>query len=375
VSFVWRAQDGEGLTAAVDWLNSAPVSYTLPAMGAPPPRPPMPKVAVEEHFNVLDATGDSRQIDLKRLVAVMGYDSTWMSLVNARLVEFDQRLAAMDAAGVEVSLLSHTVPGAQGIVDPALAATAARQINDMLAEAVARHPTRFAGLASLSLHDPSDAARELERAVTTLGFKGAMINGYTDVADARGGEYLDAPRLLPFWEAVAHLDVPIYLHPRPALDQRVHEGHAQLIGATWGFAPETASHALRLVHSGLFDRFPALTVVLGHLGETLPYFAWRIQHCFEFNPAGKRLERRLQDYLCDNFYVSTSGFFSDQALIGAVLTIGADRILFAIDYPYEPMDPATAWIERAPISEIDRRKIAHLNARALFGLPPASTGD
>jgi len=121
VSFVWRAQDGEGLTAAVDWLNSAPVSYTLPAMGAPPPRPPMPKVAVEEHFNVLDATGDSRQIDLKRLVAVMGYDSTWMSLVNARLVEFDQRLAAMDAAGVEVSLLSHTVPGAQGIVDPALA--------------------------------------------------------------------------------------------------------------------------------------------------------------------------------------------------------------------------------------------------------------
>jgi len=126
---------------------------------------------------------------------------------------------------------------------------------------------------------------------------------------------------------------------------------------------------LRLVHSGLFDRFPSLTVVLGHLGETLPYFAWRIQHCFEFNPTDKRLERRLQDYLCDNFFVSTSGFFNDQALIGAVLTIGADRILFAVDYPYEPMEPATAWIERAPISEIDRRKIAHLNARAVFRLP------
>lgn len=316
------------------------------------------------------APASAQQIDLSKLVASMGYDRTWMSLVDARLVDFDERVLAMDAAGVDVAVLSHTVPGAQGIADASLAAAAAGDINDFLANAIARHPTRFAGLASVALHDPLAGARELERAVTRLGFKGAMINGYTNVADARGGEYLDAPRLLPFWEAVAHLRVPIYLHPRPALDQRVHDGHAQLIGATWGFAPETASHALRLVHSGLFDRFPTLTLVLGHLGETLPYFAWRIQHCFEFNPADKRLERRLQDYLSDNVFVSTSGFFNDQALIGAVLTIGADRILFAVDYPYEPMDPAAAWIERAPISENDRRKIAHLNSRALFSLPP-----
>ncbi|HET9272117.1 MAG TPA: amidohydrolase family protein [Vicinamibacterales bacterium] len=346
------------------------MTYTLPAIGAPAPRPPLPKVAVEEHFNVLAAApASAQQIDLSKLVASMGYDRTWMSLVDARLVEFEERVKAMDAAGVDVAVLSHTVPGAQGITDASLAAAAARDINDFLANAIARHPTRLAGLASVALHDPSVGARELERAVTQLGFKGAMINGYTNVADARGGEYLDAPRLLPFWEAVAHLRVPIYLHPRPALDQRVHDGHAQLIGATWGFAPETASHALRIVQSGLFDRFPTITMVLGHLGETLPYFAWRIQHCFEFNPVDKRLERRLQDYLCDNFFVSTSGFFNDQALIGAVLTIGADRILFAVDYPYEPMDPATAWIERAPISELDRRKIAHLNARALFSLP------
>jgi 2,3-dihydroxybenzoate decarboxylase len=345
--------------------------YTLPAIGAPAPRPRLAKVAVEEHFNVLAApAGSAQQIDLSRLVASMGYDRTWMSLVDARLSEFDERIVAMDAAGVDIAVLSHTVPGAQGIVEPSLAAAAARDINDVLSATIAKYPARLAGLASVALHDPAVAARELERAVTTLGLKGAMINGYTNVNDARGGEYLDAPRLLPFWEAVAHLDVPIYLHPRPALDQRVHDGHAQLIGATWGFAPETASHALRLIHSGLFDRFPSLTLVLGHLGETLPYFAWRIQHCFEFNPADKRLERRLQDYLCDNVFVSTSGFFSDQALIGAVLTIGGDRILFAVDYPYEPMDPATAWIDRAPISEIDRRKIAHQNARALFRLPP-----
>jgi len=329
-------------------------------------------VAVEEHFNFLTAPpGDASQIDLTRLVAAMGYDATWSALVGERLVDFDQRVAAMDAAGIDVSLLSHTVPGAQGIADPALAAAAARDVNDFLAgQAIAKYPSRFAGLASIAMHDPAVAAAELERAVTRLGFKGAMINGYSDISGGQA-EYLDAPRLLPFWEAAAALRVPVYLHPRAALDQRIYEGHTELVGAAWGFAPEAATHALRLVFSGLFDRFPSLTLVLGHLGETLPYFAWRIQHCFEFNPAGKRLQRRLQDYLCDNFYVSTSGFFNDQALIGAVLTIGADRILFAVDYPYEPMDPAAAWLDRAPISEGDRRKIAHLNARALFNLPPA----
>jgi 2,3-dihydroxybenzoate decarboxylase len=162
--------------------------------------------------------------------------------------------------------------------------------------------------------------------------------------------------------------VPVYLHPRPPLEQRIYEGHRQLIGATWGFAPETATHALRLVYSGLLDRYPSVTIVLGHLGETLPHFAWRIQHCFEFNPSDKRVARRLQDYLSDNFYVTTSGNFSDQALIAAMLTMGADRILFAVDYPYETMDPAARWIERAPISENDRRKIASGNARRLFRL-------
>jgi 2,3-dihydroxybenzoate decarboxylase len=140
------------------------------------------------------------------------------------------------------------------------------------------------------------------------------------------------------------------------------------MGAAWGFAPETATHALRLVYSGLFDRLPNLTLILGHLGETLPYFAWRIQHCFEYNPSNKRVRKRLQDYLCENFYVTTSGNFNDQALICALLTIGADRILFSADYPYEMMAPAARWIEHAPISENDRRKIAHRNASVLFGL-------
>ena len=338
------------------------MTYALPAIGRPRDAARLDKIAVEEHFSAL------HERDLQALVRSMGYDGGWMQAVSARLTEFDERLADMDASGITRAVLSHTVPGVQGIVDPAAAVTAAREINDFLAGVIARRPDRFAGLASVALQDPNAAAAELDRAVNRLGLSGVMINGYTDTGDARGGAYLDDPSVDAFWEAAAALDVPVYLHPRPPLDQRSYQGHQELLGAMWGFAPETATHALRLVYSGLFDRFPRLTLVLGHLGETLPYFAWRIQHCFEYNPSDKRVQRRLQDYLADNVYVSTSGHFSDQALTNAILTIGADRILFAADYPYEVMDHAARWIEHAPISEGDRRKIAAGNAARLFRL-------
>lgn len=362
--------------------DGADLTYELPASGRPPAAPPLRKIAVEEHFNFLTA-GETGSADVHSIVRRMGYDTGWMALVSARLADLgDDRLAGMDAGGITTAILSHTTPGVQGIVDRATAVAAARDVNDFLAGATARHPRRFAGFASVALQDPAAAATELERAVTRLGFKGAMVNGYTNLGSTASASYLDEPRYLPFWEAVAALDVPVYLHPRPALDERLYDGHPELMGATWGFAPDTATHALRLVYSGLFDRFPAATVVLGHLGETMPSFAWRIQHCFEYNPADKRLERRLQDYLADNFYVTTSGNFSDQGLIGAILTMGADRILFAVDYPYEMMAPAAAWIERAPIAERDRRKIAAENAERLFrmartdegGLPAAAAG-
>ena len=152
----------------------------------------------------------------------MDYDTRWSALVNQRLAEFDtDRLAGMDASGITTAVLSHTVPGVQGILDPASAITAAREINDMLHEVIGRHAGRFAGFASVPLQDPAAAAREVERAVSRLGFKGVMINGYSNAGDARSGEYLDEPKFLPFWEAVPALDVPVYLHPRPALDQRL----------------------------------------------------------------------------------------------------------------------------------------------------------
>lgn len=347
----------------------------LPAIGKPPDPPPLEKIAVEEHFNLLTAAAVAGAgVDLERLVRAMDYDADWSRLVGERLAEFDRdRLAAMDSGHVRLAILSHTVPGVQGLLDAATAIAAARDINDFLArEVIARHPDRYAGFASVPLQAPEAAARELERAVTELGLVGAMVNGYSNIGSPDSGEYLDEPKFLPFWEAAAALGVPIYLHPRPAIEQRIYEGHRELVGAAWGFAPETATHALRLVYSGLFDRFPTLTIILGHMGETLPAFAWRIQHCFEYNPSDKRVKRRLQDYLCDNFYVSTSGMFSDQALIGAILTVGADRILFAVDYPYEMVEPAARWLEQAPVSETDRRKIASGNARRLFklGQPP-----
>jgi len=345
-------------------------NYQLPAIGKPPDPPPLEKIAVEEHFNFLSPSPSAASsADLESLVRQMDYNAAWMNLVGERLIEFDAaRISGMDASGISMAILSHTVPGVQGIVDNDAAVAGARDVNDFIASEVAKRSDRYAGFASVALQDPQAAANELERAVTRLGLKGVMINGYTNTPDPRKVVYLDNPRLLPFWEAAASLGVPVYLHPRPALDQRIYEGHSELIGATWGFAPEAATTALRLVYSGLFDRFPALTIVLGHLGETIPFFSWRIQHCFEYNPSDKRVQRRLQDYLCENFYVSTSGIFSDQALINAVLTIGADRILFAVDYPYEAMEPAARWIERAPISETDRRKIASGNARRLFKL-------
>jgi 2,3-dihydroxybenzoate decarboxylase len=347
-------------------ISSSIGTYDLPAIGKPADPPMLEKIAVEEHFDVLTAAASSDE-DLQTLVRAMDYNARWMGIVGTRLKDFGaDRLAGMDASGISVAILSHTVPGAQGIADLATAVSVARDINDRLAAEVATRPDRYAGFASIAVQDPAAAATELDRAVTRLGLKGAMINGYTNTPDPQRVEYLDEPKFLPFWEAAASLGAPVYLHPRPALDQRIYQGHSELIGATWGFAPEAATHALRLIYSGLFDRFPTLTVVLGHLGETLPYFSWRIQHCFEYNPSDKRVERRLQDYLCDNFYVSTSGFSSDQALIGAMLTIGADRILFACDYPYEMMEPAARWIERAAISEGDRKKIAAGNARRLF---------
>ncbi|MFI6040830.1 amidohydrolase family protein [Nocardia sp. NPDC051321] len=334
--------------------------------------PKLRTIALEEHFGhpaALKKT-PAGNVDFDALSESEGVPADVMKMAWGLLTDFEQtRLAEMDAHGIDMSILSLTTPGAQGMTDPAAAISTAREINDFLAEQVARHPSRFAGFATLALQDPKAAATEFERCVHKLGFKGAMINGYTSTPDG-GGRYLDDPSFLEFWECAADLGAPIYLHPRPALPPvPAYDGHPEFgTGAARAYGVETANHTLRLIFSGLFDQFPGLTLILGHLGELLPYTLWRTQYIFERLPYGKKTDKTLAEYFADNIYITTSGAFSDQTLISALLFVGSDRILFSVDYPYAEMKHATEWLERAPISVSDRRKIAHGNAQRLFGL-------
>jgi 2,3-dihydroxybenzoate decarboxylase len=333
----------------------------------------LPKIALEEAYQHPD---DVKQIlssaeELAKACDGGGVTPEYYRPVQEKLGEFDDiRLGSMDTAGIERQVLSLTAPGVQIITDPAAATAQARRQNDFLAGQVARHPDRYSGLAAVALQEPANAVTELRRAVTELGFKGVLVNGYTNDSDLEHGRYLDDPAYYPFWEALCELDVPLYLHPRPALPGglSLYQGHPEMKGATWGFGTETAAHTVRLLFSGHFDRFPSAKLILGHMGEALPALLWRTQHMFQLNPFGKKIGKTLPEYFADNIWITTSGNFSDQALTNAILTVGADHILFSVDYPYSENAPAADWIETAPISELDRRKIAHGNAGALLGL-------
>lgn len=319
------------------------------------------KIGLEEHCAIAETLDDSR-----------GFlpDDVW-PVLRARLTDVHgTRLAQMDAHGVEMMILSLNAPAVQAIPDAARAGEIARRANDVLAEHVARRPTRFQAFAALPMQDPERAAVELERCVKDLGFRGALVNGFSQLGDAT--LYYDLPRYLPFWDVVERLDVPFYLHPRNPLPAHagIYDGHPWLLGPTWAFGQETAVHALRLMGSGLFDRHPRLTIVLGHLGEGLPYSMWRVDHANGW--IGGRRDRAalrpIADYLASNFYLTTSGNFRTQTLINAILEIGADRILFSTDWPFEDVGDAARWFDTTSISEGDRRKIGRTNAVTLFKL-------
>ncbi|HEX4226910.1 MAG TPA: amidohydrolase family protein [Pseudonocardiaceae bacterium] len=348
----------------------------LPVVGRPATAPtPLRKIAIEEHFvdpeQVHPHFGDGFSAEFDQDGSSYGgFNPEFAETVTARLNDLRAgRIDEMDAAGIDVAILSHTIGGVEGIADPVEAVGTARRVNDFLAAEVTASGGRFAGFATIALQDVDAAVRELKRAVTELGLVGVMVNGYTNLGTDR--LYLDEDRFDPFFSTLEELRVPLYLHPRlpaRAVQDAIYQGHPELVGATWGFAPETATHVLRMVYGGVFDRHPQANLIIGHLGETLPYFAGRIQRAFEYNPYSWRPRKRLQDYLSDNIWLTTSGNFNDQALITALLTVGADHIMFASDYPYDMATDAARWIESAPISENDRRKICHGNAAALFGL-------
>jgi 2,3-dihydroxybenzoate decarboxylase len=238
----------------------------------------------------------------------------------------------------------------------------ARESNDFLAGEIAKRPARYSGFAHLAMQDGTAAADELERSMRDLGFVGAMINGHTL------GQYLDHPSLTPFWERAQALGALIYLHPAdPAAAMPVLEGTKGLKRAGWEWGVETGSHALRLVYSGHFDRFPRTTLALGHLGETLPYLLWRLDGRAKFY--GVKLGRRPSDYIRDNVVVTISGMFSAEPLACAISALGHDRIMFATDYPFEPLDEASEFIDHAVLSDDVRDGICFATARRLLRLP------
>lgn len=322
------------------------------------------KIALEEHFAIPDTLGDS---------AGFVPADDWREL-SARLLDIhERRLAEMDAGGIETMILSLNAPAVQAVQDAAAANELAIRANDYLAEQVAKRPDRFQAFAALPLQDPDLAARELARCMA-MGFRGSLVNGFSE---AGGGEilYYDLPMYRGFWAECERLDAPFYLHPRNPLpqDSRIYQDHSWLMGPTWAFAQETAVHALRLMGSGLFDEHPKLNIVLGHMGEGVPFMLWRIdnRNAWVKAPKSHAAKRPIADYFHANFHITTSGNFRTQSLIDAMLEIGSDRILFSTDWPFENVDHAATWFDGASISEADRRKIGRTNARKLFKLDGA----
>jgi predicted TIM-barrel fold metal-dependent hydrolase len=277
----------------------------------------------------------------------------------------DRRIAEMDAAGIDVQVLSLNSPGVeQADVADQIAVT--REANDFLAEAIKQHPTRLAGFAVLPVAAPDQAAEELERAIRQLGFKGTLINGHTR------GRYLDDKFFWPILERADALNVPIYLHPAippKAVVDALYGGFspavtAILSGGGWGWHIETAVHLIRMILGGVFDKFPRLQVVIGHLGEGLPFMLPRLNRNLPVEVT--KLARPPAAYLRENVHYTFGGFNFLPTFMNLLLEVGVDRIMFSVDYPYGSMQEARAFLESLPLSPADRERIAHGNAERLY---------
>jgi 2,3-dihydroxybenzoate decarboxylase len=289
-------------------------------------------------------------------------DRVVLDEILVRLRDFGSlRLDAMDQAGIERSVLSVTTPGVQIERDASVACRKASQANDMLAREIQKRPSRYSGFAHLPMQAPAAAAGELERCVRDLGFCGALINGHTN------GQYLDDPIFYPFWERAEALGVPIYLHPAdpPAISPAI-VGCDSLRHATWEWGLETGTHALRLVFNGVFDRFPKLVVILGHLGETIPFLLWRFDSRARIY--GFHLKRHPSEYIRDHIAVTTSGMFSAEPLFCTINSLGASRVMFSVDYPYESSAEAAQFIENTALDEKVRADVCFNNAANLLSL-------
>ena len=321
------------------------------------------KIAFEEHFAINETLEQTRSF--------AGDSGVWDDFTREILDLGNERLDHMDKTGVEFALLSLNAPGVQRILNADEAMNVAKKANERMAEAVARHPGRYAALAALPMHDPDAASKELTRCVRDLGFQGCMVNGFQQVGDAESVKYYDLPEYRSFWATVSELDVPFYLHPRMQIPSRapIYDGHPWLMSSPWGFAVETSIHSLRLCGSGLFDDYPNLRICIGHLGENIPFGLWRIDARMKFSRRAYRGRRPLGDYFREHFHITTSGNFNDPAFRCTLETIDNDKVYFSADYPFERMEDAAGWYDATGvISEEQRRKIGRSNAIRLFKL-------
>jgi 5-carboxyvanillate decarboxylase len=342
----------------------------------------MKRIAVEEHFSTEEHADQFRLLLTKeypirevveaeqqlhvevRWLPASKYSVGNANILSGKILEVgEQRIKEMEEDGIDMQVLSLIAPGVQ-VFDAATGTSLARRINDELYRIVQRYPRKFAGLAALAPQAPVGAADELERAVKELGLKGASINSHTR------GEYLDDKKYWVIFERAERLGVPIYIHPRmPSPDMaKPYLAYPALATAMSGFGAEVSLHALRLILSGLFDRHPEVKIILGHLGEALPFWLWRLDNRWLRMPQGMNIKKKPSQYIKDNFFITTAGNFSVPAFLCAYLELGADRILFAVDYPLESNKEAVQFMEVLPISDGDKEKVCHLNAERLFKL-------
>lgn len=315
-------------------------------------------VAIEEHYWDQEIAATFGPTDAMRSVP---------SIVE-RLYDYGElRINEMDEAGISVQVLSHGAPSTQR-GDAETSVKLAQGANDRLWDIVNAHPSRFAAFACLPTPNPMAAADELERCVTRLGFKGAMVHGLTN------GVFFDDKRFWPIFERAQELNVPLYMHPatpHSAVVEAYYEDYLEdfpsLLTAAWGFTVETATQGIRLVLSGVFDVYPDVKIILGHLGESLPFSLWRIDQALA-RRGNRDTSFSFRDYFCKHFWITTSGNFSNPALLCCVMEMGVDRILFSVDYHLVSNLPAAEWIPTIPLGAEDKAKILCGNADRLLHL-------
>ena len=337
------------------------------------------RIATEEAWAPPELLEGFRRVLKRREFSDPAFESLWgfyltspserTTQMRERIQRLDERrIEDMNAAGIDKQLLLLTAPGVQ-VFDAGTAVSLARSTNDQLADAIRRFPTRFAGLAAIAPQNPAEAAKELERAVRTLGLKGAVINSHTR------GEFLDDAKFWDIFAAAEALDVPIYIHPSGPPPKMVEPFLERgLDGAIFGFAVEVGLHVLRIIVSGAFDRFPRLKIVIGHTGEGLPFWMYRLDYMHRASVLSKRyesmkpLQKKVSDYLKENIYVTNSGVAWEPSVMFCHKVMGPDHVLYAMDYPYQYVPEEVTAMDALPMSDEDKKKFFQTNAERLFRL-------